>query len=445
MVHKIAILGGSLGGLVAATELSAHGFSVEIIEKGCNVGGLYSEVKTPFGDHELGMHVVYVNQIQYEYLSRIFGIDSFHNFSGTFVDRGASINRGDIYLNSHYPSLLTHPLREKILKEIVSESCSNKIISLNAEDELRKRFGNIASREIVSPILEKLWGIDPCLLTKESLNCYYDLRRLVIVEKKQADILKDSPILDGIIANPIQEDPKGEVFEGRIGLLFKRGSTRIATSVHEWSIRSRVKIHYGCDVRVAQGHLYVNDELLNSKYDACISTVPIHTLASNFSYECSQADKVELSLYYFQLNESLKTFFSPYYLVAHDPQYFSSRLVNYDGYHPSGIHSSPSVISVEAVHMPTAPPSITRIQEEVSSMFPGIRIVNSYKIPSSLSLYSPTINNSFLLNKFESSIASAFNKPIYFAGMRTDTGNFFSHHTIGLAHEKALDCIRQFS
>ena len=116
---KIAILGASLGGLVAASELSQHGFSVDLLEKASSVGGLYSEVKTPFGHYELGMHVIYVDKLQYDHLSLIFGSNSFHELFGTFVDRGASINRGSIYLNSHYPSLLSHPRREKILEEII--------------------------------------------------------------------------------------------------------------------------------------------------------------------------------------------------------------------------------------------------------------------------------------------------------------------------------------
>ena len=47
MKPKIAILGASLGGLIAAAELRASGFNVDIFEKGRSVGGLFSEVETP--------------------------------------------------------------------------------------------------------------------------------------------------------------------------------------------------------------------------------------------------------------------------------------------------------------------------------------------------------------------------------------------------------------
>ena len=54
------------------------------------------------------------------------------------------------------------------------------------------------------------------------------------------------------------------------------------------------------------------------------------------------------------------------------------------------------------------------------------KIKDAYKVPRALSLYSPTIKNSQILDKFESDIALRFKKPIYFTGMRTDSGIFFS-------------------
>ena len=92
MKPKIAILGASLGGLIAAAELRASGFNVDIFEKGRSVGGLFSEVETPFGPQELGMHVIYADQRQYEYLCHIFGSESFHLLLGSSVDKGASAN-----------------------------------------------------------------------------------------------------------------------------------------------------------------------------------------------------------------------------------------------------------------------------------------------------------------------------------------------------------------
>ena len=48
------------------------------------------------------------------------------------------------------------------------------------------------------------------------------------------------------------------------------------------------------------------------------------------------------------------------------------------------------------------------------SILPEAKIKDAYKVPRALSLYSPTIKNSQILDKFESDIALRFKKPIYF-------------------------------
>ncbi|PPR36065.1 MAG: hypothetical protein CFH30_01274, partial [Alphaproteobacteria bacterium MarineAlpha8_Bin1] len=55
MKKRIAVIGASVGGLVAAAELKSQGYDVNIVEKGSTIGGLYSSINTPFGEQELGM------------------------------------------------------------------------------------------------------------------------------------------------------------------------------------------------------------------------------------------------------------------------------------------------------------------------------------------------------------------------------------------------------
>ena len=446
MAHNIVVLGASLGGLIAAAELRSHGCQVTIIEKGHSVGGLYSEVSTPFGSQEIGMHVIYANNRHYKHLCDIFGAASFHTMTGSCVDKGASANFGDIYFGSHYPCLLEHPLRNKVLEEILAigeeVKCYN---SSSAEDESIRRFGVTAGHNVVLPILQKLWNIEPKRLTKDALHCFFDLRRLVVAHKIEADNLKECPRVDNVIANPKQDFPKGQVFGGRIGLLFRKECKGLSDSVNEWANRSGIKIIYGSDVKVSVGNLIVNSELLRDQFDACIVAVPIHLLADAFAVDSRKADQSELSIYYYQLEQPLGKSFPSYYILAHDPSFSSSRVVNYDSYRPSDERTHFNVISVEAIHKPRAAPSVNKIQKEISQLLPLSKIVNSYQLPKSLSVYMPTIDNCDFLNAFESSIRSSFAKPIFFTGMRTDTGIFFSHHTIGLAYESALECIEQLS
>jgi hypothetical protein len=77
-------------------------------------------------------------------------------------------------------------------------------------------------------------------------------------------------------------------------------------------------------------------------------------------------------------------------------------------------------------------------------LVPQAIVKNTYRFPKSLSLPRPSVNNKNVLDEFQGKIRESFgDSPVYFTGMRTDQGVFFSHHTIGAAYESALDCIER--
>jgi hypothetical protein len=437
MERRIAILGASLGGLVAAAELRRQGCKVTIFEKGRAVGGLYSKAETPFGTQELGMHVLYVDQRHHEHLCEIFGQESFHIMRGHRVDMGASANFGSVYWGSHYPSLLGHPLRARVLAEMVAHQRADAP-ALNAEVEAIRRFGPTASQKIVLPILRKLWGQEPNSLSRHALHCFFDLRRMVVAEKPEADRLKDTPSLDAVVANPDQDHPKGQVFGGRMGLLIRERGNDLSERAVEWAHRVGINLRFGTDVSAVNGELSVDGDALARAFDACVVAVPVHMLAGE---HLSQADKVELSIYYLRLEAPLGDHFPSYYILAHDPAFQASRIVNYDSYRPAEGSAGRCVIAVEAIHARGHPPAPEDIAAEVMRLQPYARIAATFHMPRSLPVLAPSLANGRLLDTFEASVARAFSKPVFFTGMRTDTGIFFSHHTIGLAYECALACI----
>jgi hypothetical protein len=437
MAHRIAILGASIGGMVAASELRRQGCEVTIFEKGVAVGGLYSKAETPFGAQELGMHVLYADQRHFAHLCEIFGEDSFHVMRGPRVDMGASANFGSVYWGSHYPSLLGHPLRDKVLAEMVANLQAGGP-GANAEEEAVRRFGPTAGREIVLPIVRKLWGLEPDQLSRHALHCFFDLRRMVVAEKAEADQLKDDPMLDGVVANPDQAHPKGQVFGGRMGLVFREGRSDLSERASEWARRAGITLRFGADVSAASAELRVNGAALVQHFDACLVAVPTQVLAGEAA---AQADKVELSIYYLRLEAPFGDRFPSYYILAHDPAFRSSRIVNYDSYRSAGEGGDRGVISVEAIHAPSRVPTLDAIAEEVQRLQPQARIAATFHLPRSLAVFAPSLANGRLLDAFEGSVSRAFGKPIFFTGMRTDTGIFFSHHTIGLAYDCALACI----
>jgi hypothetical protein len=434
---KVTILGASLGGLIAAAELRSRGIRVRILEKSKTIGGLYAKVETPFGVQELGMHVVYLSKDQIEHVSNIFGRDSFEILSGVEVDLGASWNFGQLNLNSHYPNLLNHPKRDLILNQILALATAS---NSDARSAANQSFGAIAAEEIVCPILKKLWQLDASELTDKALNCFFDLRRLVVCAKEEADKLKADPRLDQVIANPIQTQPKGQIFGGRSGIYFKNHIGGLDQSALEWARRVGIEIEFGQQIEWKENHLEISGEPIQKSSHACIFALPLHALLG----ATDQLDKIDLSIYYIQLEKEITPHLPVYYILCHDSSLSSSRIVHYDGYRKKPSADSPAVISIEVLHKNGQFPKEDDIAKELSTLVPQAIVKNTYRFPKSLPLPQPSLNNKMVLDEFEGKIRESFGEsPVYFTGMRTDQGVFFSHHTIGAAYESALDCIEQ--
>jgi len=443
MKKKVTVIGASVGGLIAAAELSNSGFDVTVFEKGKTVGGLYNKVATPFGEQELGMHVLYVSNKQFEYLSEIFGADTFNVMRGTQVDIGASANFGEVFFNSHYPNVVGHELQDEILSQVKSSVGRNKQAH-NATEEVINRFGEIAGREVISPILQKLWKTSPDLLTPHAIHCFFDLRRVIACSKLEANFLKSDPWIDNVLGNPVQSQPKGDVYNGRIGLTFKREHGDLSQSVSDWAARQGVNLQLEKTVSVEDGGLCIDGIPAEQGCDACIVAVPMHnSMATDVA---GKLDQLDLSIYYFQLSEKLCGQFPAYYILAHSEQLKSSRIVNYDAYNQEALKDVLSVLSVEVLHEIGAAPLEQDISSEIAQLLPTLSVKESYRLGRSVKVCSPTLKNSKLLDSVCDNIERQFGStPVYFSGMRTDMGIFFSHDTIGAAHESALECKQKLS
>ena len=442
MSKKIKIIGGSLGGLVAAAELSQKGYKVSILERSTSIGGLYNNVDTPFGEQELGMHVVYVSEGQLGLLSEIFGESAFDIMRGIDVDVGGCANHESTHFNSHYPNLIHHKNRSDILNQIKKNSKKVKK-SVSAFDELHHRFGEIAAVNTYIPIIEKLWRSKASNLTTYALNCFFDLRRIVICEQPEAILLKQDPILDSIIANPNQREPTGKIYDGRLGIIFKKGLGDLTTVVENWAHTRGIELVLNAKIELHDNALLLNGIDATLDCDACILGIPLYGFAKEYA---ERMDKLQLSIFYFELTEKLKSEFPSYYILAHGKNFNVSRIVNYDGYSNKNQDSSTSILSAECVHPINERPEAIEIADEIGAILPTIKIKSSYSLPNGISVFTPTINNGKYMDKITSKIIQIFNTiPVYFTGMRTDTGIFFSHHTIGAAHAAALEIDSKFS
>lgn len=440
-MKHVKIIGSSIGSMIAAFELNKMGHKVTIYERGSSVGGLFDNVMTPFGEFELGMHVLYLSSKQVQNLTTIIGEDHFEYLSGNKVDIGASYNFGMLSTNSHYPNILEHSDRFIIENEI----CNFLDNSANPNDlfqALQNRFGPTAASKIFVPIFEKLWLTRAEDITAEAIHCYFDLRRIVVCDKSRADELKNDGRLDEIIANPDQMRPHGDVFNGRMGLKFKKTSSVLHDNFINWAKREGIEVHLNKNVSFDGNMLMTGQELLTRDCDACIVSVPVHTLAN----KNMMLDAMELSIYYFKINEKAIADLSCYYILIHEPDMVSSRIVNYAAYSQSPLKSQSNVIAVEVLHQTGSSPETEQIHSELAKVFPNLQVQGSFKFPKQLKIMKPTLSNMAKIDRLERKIKlSSPDCKIYFTGMRTDKGMFFSHQTIGSAHDAALEFHKQFS
>ena len=436
MVKKVTIIGGSLGGLIAAAELSNTGINTTIVERGATIGGLYNNVITPFGEQELGMHVIYVTNSQLSLLQEIFGRKAFNIMRGTAVDIGACADENGLYSNSLYPNFLLHNKRGEILNEIIKNVGTRKAL-LSASDEFLNRFGKIAATEKYIPIIEKLWKQKASELTPESIHCYYDLRRIVISNQEQAKIYKKNPILNSIIANPDQSNPIGAIHNERVGITFKKGLGDLTSLVQSWADSKNISLILNARLEYQKKQLLLNNKNASDKMDACIIGIPLYGLDPSLA---AQMDSLELSIYYFRLTEQIGSRLPAYYVLAHGTHFNVSRIVNYGSYSPQKTQYDQSIIAAECIHKKGGQPNDNLIAAEIMEILPDIEIESNFVLPRSIPVYSPSLKNKRYMDKLTKNIKNSFKGiPVYFTGMRTDTGTFFSHHTIGAAHAAALE------
>jgi protoporphyrinogen oxidase len=438
----VVIVGASIGGLIAAAALRCRGIDVTILEKGSTVGGLYGKVDTPFGKQELGMHVLYLTAPHYQHLVEIFGEHKLKVWHGYKVDIGGAFNFGKTFFNSIYPDVRALPQQAAILQQLVANASSLHQHS-NASAVANSRFGAIAAQTIVLPILKKLWQIEPSLLSAGALHCFYDLRRIVACEKTEADQLKQDPAIDQVLGNPEQRQPAGAVFNGRMAARFTNHCGDLSAAVVNWLHAQDIKIHFNTSVAIDNGQLILNNAALAKQCDACIIASPLPALIPDAR---SRIESRELSIYYFQLAEVITVQFPAYYLLCHDPNLHSSRIVNYSAYHDEQDPQSTCVIAVEVLHIAGTAPTEQDIATELCSVLPFASILASYKLPNTMPVPVPSLANAAVMDEYTEQLQkNNGDMPVYFSGMRTDQGLFFSHHTIGNAYDSALACAARLS
>ena len=435
MKKKIAIIGASLSGLISSVVLKKKGYDVTIFEKTDIIGGLYSQVDTPFGLFELGMHVLYVNKEQQEILNYLYGSDFFLKREGVDTDLGGSYFEGKLSIGSIYPNVIGSKYSAHILEYLKQK---DKLLDLceyeNVQQLLKDRFGEEYESSVSSPILKGLWGKDSSLLHYGAVHCFYDLRRAVVCGHEDAVSLKNNKIYNQVVAWPDQKKAKGTVYNDRCALFMKYDVS--VPNVHEKLNQLGIDVLFEQNIEIKNNHIEVNDKNISDEYDAIFLSAPLHSMLNKNKKE--KLEYVNLSIFYFELENDISKSLPVYYVLGHDEDTSFARLVNYDSYNEG---KKKNVVSVEVVYSDEwQAPSVQKIIEDVEKIDKNLKVRSSYKFPISMKVPIPSVNNHNILEEqLELLKYEMKDKLLVESGMRTDLGRFFSHDTIKGAYDAAVE------
>jgi protoporphyrinogen oxidase len=236
----IVIIGGGLAALMTAHFLRLRGESGEIlvVERAAEVGGLLRAVDGgEWGLFDQGMHT-FTSALIPELDEVVFGMlphDEWVWLRDEVRDISGVVFEGRLQKESHYPDLrlLPSPLRERAVADF--------FLSLDArvpegppadmEEYARRRFGPVIAREVVSPILEKLYG-RPARLIDPAVAVLLPLDRVTLFDEPTFRALMENDLLRARIAYPEQRRLPLRYASGRYSVYPKAfGAWRLVDAV----------------------------------------------------------------------------------------------------------------------------------------------------------------------------------------------------------------------
>ena len=214
------IVGGGLPSLLFASLLSKRdpSKSIVIIESSDQVGGLFKSTQNQNGDtFDQGMHIYYeteIEEVDQAFLD-ILPPEEWQYLEGNKKDIAGIFYNGKLQLDTPYPDLRGFSKEKKLayfqslFQHIETKSTQDY---KNVFDLLIDQFGEITTREIIEPILKKLYNLngtdlDPLAFRLTAIN------RIALFSKEVVDDLMKSDYVRARIAYPDQ-----------LGLMYERES-----------------------------------------------------------------------------------------------------------------------------------------------------------------------------------------------------------------------------
>lgn len=197
--QQIVIVGGGIAGIISALTAKKLGFNVVIIEQQKNIGGLLRSFESPSGyifDH--GTH--FLNRTGNSELDNM-AYGSINQDSYTVLSKSGD---GNFYkgIDEEHSFLDVRKMPkksyDKAMLELLECNSSDKKFK-DLKEQLEGTFGHTIYVDILKPIINKLFGVEPQLLNTDS-HLLFGLKRVIAFSSKTSDLLKGIDIYDDKIA-----------------------------------------------------------------------------------------------------------------------------------------------------------------------------------------------------------------------------------------------------
>jgi protoporphyrinogen oxidase len=239
--RQIVIVGGGMAALMTALFLRRDGYTggIAVIERAPEVGGLLRAMDSgPFGTFDQGMHTFTSTLIPEldELMTSLLPDDEWVWLKDETRDISGVVFEGHLQRECHYPDLRLLPPEQRQRAVACLEGRLHHPIQqdpppVNMEEYATQRFGCVVAREVVSPILEKLYGrpaseIDPVVAGLLPLD------RVAVYDEATMDAKLDCQLTRSRIAYPEQRRLPLRFASGRFSVYPKEfGAWRVVDAL----------------------------------------------------------------------------------------------------------------------------------------------------------------------------------------------------------------------
>jgi protoporphyrinogen oxidase len=355
MRKKIVVAGGGIAGIVSALTAKKNGFDVALIEQKKYIGGLLRSFKTKNGYiFDQGTHLL-GNTSSSELDSMVYG-DISEDFYRILPETGSGvfykgINESNSFIDIRSLSKCDY---DKALLEILECNDMSEEFE-NLEHQLKFTFGHTIYTRILSPVIQKLFGMDAKLLNSDS-HLLFGIRRIIAFSSKTSELLKKIKVYDDKLGHHTKKHDKnfktfypnqGGVGSWIDGLLEKLVQNEVDIYTEESIESIEYKNSEITDITLKSGK--------KIKCNHLVWTLPVVFLENivNKNNESSKSAVKPMfmssSLYHFVIDKPYLT--KAYYLYFYDPTFRTFRATFYNNFRVGEVDKY--LVTVEVISNPS--------------------------------------------------------------------------------------------